>query len=68
LEDLLGAGAPGSSGGTSTSNGTGSRPSSGPLGGSLPTPSAPASVLPNLDDVTDQVKKDLGSVTDPLTP
>ena len=68
LEDLLGAGAPGSSGGTSTSNGTGSDPSSGPLGGSLPTPSAPASGLPNVGDVTDQVEKDLGSVTDPLTP
>jgi hypothetical protein len=68
LEDLLGAGAPGSSGGTSTSNGSGSDPSAGPLGGSLPTPSAPASGLPNVGDVTDQVEKDLGSVTDPLTP
>ncbi len=68
LEDLLGAGAPGTSGDTSTSNGTGSTPSSGPLGGSLPTPSAPVSGLPNVGDVTDQVQKDLGSVTDPLTP
>ena len=68
LEDLLGAGAPGTSGGTSTSNGAGSNPSSGPLGGSLPTPSAPVSGLPNVGDVTDQVEKDLGSVTDPLTP
>jgi hypothetical protein len=68
LEDLLGAGAPGTSGNTSTSNGAGSDPSSGPLGGSLPTPSAPVSGLPNVGDVTDQVQKDLGSVTDPLTP
>jgi hypothetical protein len=68
LEDLLGAGAPGTSGNTSTSNGAGSDPSSGPLGGSLPTPSAPVSGLPNVGDVTDQVEKDLGSVTDPLTP
>jgi len=68
LEDLLGAGAPGTSGETSTSNGAGSNPSSGPLGGSLPTPSAPVSGLPNVGDVTDQVEKDLGSVTDPLTP
>lgn len=68
LEDLLGAGAPGTSGETSTSNGAGSQPSSGPLGGSLPTPSDPVSGLPNVGDVTDQVEKDLGSVTDPLTP
>ena len=42
----------------------------GPWVETLPTPSAPASGLPNVDDVTDldQVKKDLGSVTDPLTP
>ncbi len=46
---------------------TGSDPSSGPLGGTLPTPSAPASGLPNVDDVTGQVKKDVGSVTNPLT-
>ena len=68
LEDLLGARAPGTSSETSTSNGAGSNPSSGPLGGSLPTPSAPVSGLPNVGDVTDQVEKDLGSVTDPLTP
>ena len=68
LETSWAPDAPGSSGGTATSNGTGSDPSSGPLGGTLPTPSAPASGLPNVDDVTDQVKKDLGSVTDPLTP
>jgi hypothetical protein len=68
LEDLLGAGAPGTSGDTSTSNGAGSDPSSGPLGGSLPTPSAPVSGQPNVGDVTDQVEKDLGSVTDPLKP
>ena len=68
LEDLLGAGAPSTSGGTSTPNGAGSNPSSGPLGGSLPTPSTPVSGLPNVGDVTDQVEKDLGSVTDPLTP
>lgn len=68
LEDLLGASTPDTSGDTSTSNGAGSDPSSGPLGGSLPTPSAPVSGLPNVGDVTDQVEKDLGSVTDPLTP
>jgi hypothetical protein len=73
LEDLLGAGAPSSSGSTTTSNGAGSDPSPGPLGGILPTPkaptpSAPASGLPDVDDVTGQVKKDLGSVADPLTP
>ena len=68
LEDLLGASPPSTSGDTSTSNGAGSNPSSGPLGGSLPTPSAPVSGLPNVGDVTDQVEKDLGSVTDPLTP
>ena len=68
LEDLLGAGGPGPSGSTATSSGTGSDPSPGPLGGILPTPSAPASGLPDVDDVTGQVKKDLGSVTDPLTP
>ena len=68
LEDLLGAGGPGPSGSTATSSGTGSDPAPGPLGGILPTPSAPASGLPDVDDVTGQVKKDLGSVTDPLTP
>jgi hypothetical protein len=68
LEDLPGAGTPGSSGTTATSNGTGSDPSSGSLGGTLPTPSAPASGLPNVDDVTNQAKKGLGSVTDPLRP
>jgi hypothetical protein len=69
LEDLLGgATAPGSQGGTSTTKGTGSDPATGPLGGLLPKPSASASGLPNVDDVTKQLKKDLGSATDPLTP
>ncbi len=68
LGDLLGAGAPGPSGSTATPRGTGSDPSPAPLGGIVPTPSAPASGLPDVDDVTGQVKKDLGSVTDPLTP
>ena len=69
LEKLVGgAGAPGSSGGTSTSNAPRSDPSSGPVGGTLPTPSVPAPSLPDADDVTGQVNRDLGSVTDPLTP
>ncbi len=65
LEDLLGGpgGAP-----TSTGTSTGHRHRHGPLGGVLPTPGVPASSLPKVDDVTDQVKKDLGSVTDPLKP
>jgi hypothetical protein len=76
LGNLLGADAPGSTGGTATSDGTGSDPP-GSLDETLPTPTAPASGLPNVDDVTDPVKKqdvtdpvkkDLGSVTDPLTP
>jgi hypothetical protein len=69
LETLLGgAPAPGPQGGTSTTTGTGSKPVTGPLGGLVPTPSASASGLPNVDDVTKQLEKDLGSVTDPLAP
>jgi len=81
LGNLLGADAPRSTGSTATSKGTGLDPSRsaspGSLDETLPTPTAPASGLPNVDDVTDPVKKqdvtdpvkkDLGSVTDPLTP
>jgi hypothetical protein len=60
LEDLVGAGAPGSSGGRPPRTAPGSDPSSGPLGGSLPTPSVPAPGLPNVGDVTDQVRRTSG--------
>jgi len=91
LGDLLGSGAPATTRSTATSKGTGSAPpatdpSPGPGDEILPMRTAPASGLPNVDDVTDPVKKqavtdqvkkrdvtdpvkkDLGSVTDPLTP
>ena len=69
LEDLLGGSAGGPAGGPAPgSTSTGSHTGTGSLGDVLPTPSIPASSLPDVDDVTDQVKKDLGSVTDPLKP
>jgi Domain of unknown function (DUF5667) len=64
LGDLQGADAPGSTGGTATSDGNGPNPSPRPLDETLPTPSAPATGLPKVDDVTARVEKQ--DVTDPV--
>ena len=69
LGDHLGSGAPATTRSTVTSKGTGldpsaTDPSPAPVDETLPTPTAPASGLPNVDDVTARVKKQ--DVTDPV--